>query len=94
MLSIDSFYGTGVEKLLNYVSHSPNCLIYVTPKFMRLIAYHLNAQPGQLVANCDGVIIEVSRRRARLASMSVSEAAAFALKNSPAMNFEEKYSWA
>ena len=46
------------------------------------------------MANCDGVIIEVSRRRARLASMSVSEAAAFALKNSPAMNFEEKYSWA
>jgi hypothetical protein len=50
MLTIEHLNNAGGDEEWEYASRNPQSLLYATPRFMTLIANHLGAQPGWLVA--------------------------------------------
>ena len=57
MLTVRISEGVGDDALLDYATLDPSSLIYGTPRFMGLVAGHLQDQPGWLVASRGETIV-------------------------------------
>jgi len=57
MLKIERLHSAGDNTHYDYVLRNPKSLLYGTPRFMTLIAKHLKARPGWLVAKRNGEIV-------------------------------------
>lgn len=66
MLIIERISGPGNQAIFDYVLRNENSLLYSNPRFIGLLAEHLDAEPGWFVARrneeCVGVLPYVAKR--------------------------------
>ena len=57
MLTIERIDGGGGAEQFEYTTRNPNSLVYSSPRYLRLVADHLNASAGWYVAKRDGIVV-------------------------------------